>query len=149
MASTTIYEVKAALLTKLKADSDLSGIQITYGDPGQAARREFIFIGDVTASGQDPESLSSGRRRRIESYTLDVIVSVQSKPQGLQENEQRAIVLASAVENVVADYPTLSDSVTGLMFIECAGMSVSSNEAGVDGPHSQITVHFAVKARLS
>ena len=149
MASTTIYSVKSTLLTKLKADSDLSGIQITYGDPGQAARREFVFIGDVTAGGQDPESLSSGRRRRIESYTLDVIVSVQSKPQGLQENEQRAIVLASAVENVVADYPTLSDSVTGLMFIECAGMSVTSNEAGVDGPHSQITVHFAVKARLS
>ena len=149
MASTTIYSVKSTLLTKLKAESDLSGIQITYGDPGQAARREFIFIGDVTAGGQDPESLSSGRRRRIESYTLDVIVSVQSKPQGLQENEQRAIVLASAVENVVADYPTLSDSVTGLMFIECSGMSVSSNEAGVDGPHSQITVHFAVKARLS
>ncbi len=148
MASTTIYSVKSTLLTKLKADSDLSGIQITYGDPGQAARREFIFIGDVTAGGQDPESLSSGRRRRIESYTLDVIVSVQSKPQGLQENEQRAIVLASAVENVVADNPTLS-SLDGLMFMECAGMSVTSNEAGVDGPHSQITVHFAVKARLS
>ena len=148
MASTTIYSVKSTLLTKLKAESDLSGIQITYGDPGQAARREFIFIGDVTAGGQDPESLSSGRRRRIESYTLDVIVSVQSKPQGLQENEQRAIVLASAVENVVADNPTLS-SLDGLMFIECSGMSVTSNEAGVDGPHSQITVHFAVKARLS
>ena len=148
MASTTIYSVKSTLLTKLKAESDLSGIQITYGDPGGAARREFIFIGDVTAGGQDPESLSSGRRRRIESYTLDVIVSVQSKPQGLQENEQRAIVLASAVENVVADNPTLS-SLDGLMFMECSGMSVSSNEAGADGPHSQITVHFAVKARLS
>ena len=148
MASTTIYEVKAALLTKLQADATLSAIQVTYGDPGGAARREHIFIGDVTAGGQDPESLSSGRRRRIESYTLDVIVSVQSKPQGLQENEQRAIVLASAVENVVADNPTLSD-LDGLMFMECSGMSVSSNEAGIDGPHSQITVHFQVKARLS
>ena len=148
MASTTIYSVKSTLLTKLQADSTLSAIQVTYGDPGGAARREHVFIGDVTAGGQDPESLSSGRRRRIESYTLDVIVSVQSKPQGLQENEQRAIVLASAVEDVVADNPTLSD-LTGLMFMECSGMSVSSNEAGVDGPHSVITVHFQVKARLS
>ena len=148
MASTTIYSVKSTLLTKLQADSTLSAIQVTYGDPGGAARREHVFIGDVTAGGQDPESLSSGRRRRIESYTLDVIVSVQSKPQGLQENEQRAIVLASAVENVVADNPTLSD-LDGLMFMECAGMSVSSNEAGIDGPHSLITVHFQVKARLS
>ena len=148
MASTTIYSVKSTLLTKLQADATLSAIQVTYGDPGGAARREHIFIGDVTAGGQDPESLSSGRRRRIESYTLDVIVSVQSKPQGLQENEERAIVLASAVEDVVADNPTLS-SLDGLMFMECSGMSVSSNEAGVDGPHSRITVHFAVKARLS
>ena len=148
MASTTIYSVKSTLLTKLQADSTLSAIQVTYGDPGGAARREHVFIGDVTAGGQDPESLSSGRRRRIESYTLDVLVSVQSKPQGLQENEQRAIVLASAVEDVVADNPTLSD-LTGLMFMECSGMSVSSNEAGVDGPHSLVTVHFQVKARLS
>ena len=148
MASTTIYSVKSTLLTKLQAESDLSGIQVTYGDPGGAARREFIFIGDVTAGGQDPESLSSGRRRRIETYTLDVIVSVQSKPQGLQENEQRAIVLASAVENCVADNPTLS-ILDGLMFMECSGMSVTSNEAGMDGPHSLITVHFTVKGRLS
>ena len=148
MASTTIYSVKSTLLTKLQAESDLSGIQVTYGDPGGAARREFIFIGDVTAGGQDPESLSSGRRRRIETYTLDVIVSGQSKPQGLQENEQRAIVLASAVENCVADNPTLSN-LDGLMFMECSGMSVTSNEAGMDGPHSLITVHFTVKARLS
>ena len=148
MASTTIYSVKSTLLTKLQAESDLSGIQVTYGDPGGAARREFIFIGDVTAGGQDPESLSSGRRRRTEPYTLDVLVSVQSKPQGLQENEQRAIVLASAVENCVADNPTLSN-LDGLMFMECSGMSVSSNEAGMDGPHSLITVHFTVKARLS
>ena len=149
MASTTIYEVKAALLTKLKAASGLSGIQVTFGDPGGAARREHVFIGDVTAGGQEPESLSSGRRRRVESYRRDGVVSVQSKPQGLQENEQRAFVLASAVEDVVADYPTLDDSVTGLMFLECAGMSVSSNEAGADGPHSQITGHCAVKARRS
>ena len=48
----------------------------------------------------------------------------------------------------MADNPTLSN-LDGLMFIECSGMSVTSNEAGADGPHSQITVHFAVKARLS
>ena len=48
----------------------------------------------------------------------------------------------------MADNPTLSD-LDGLMFMECSGMSVTSNEAGIDGPHSQITVHFQVKARLS
>ena len=41
---------------------------------------------------------------------------------------------------------TISLGATGS--IECAGMSVSSNEAGADGPHSLVTVHFTVKARL-
>jgi len=149
MASTTMYEVKAALLTKLQADSTLSSIQTTYGDSGEAMRRESIFMGDITANSHDPESLSSGRRRRREDYTLDVMVAVQSKAAGLQEAEQRAVTLASAVENVVADYPTLSDSVTGLLFIECSGMSMSSSEAGIDGPRVLITVHVSVKARLS
>jgi hypothetical protein len=78
-----------------------------------------------------------------------VSVAVQSKAAGLQEAEQRAVTLASAVENVIADYPTLSDSVTGLLFIECSGMSMSSSEAGIDGPRVLITVHVTVKARLS
>ena len=149
MAGSTMYAVKAQLLTLLAADSTLSSIQTSYGDPGEAMRRESIFMGDVNSNVHTPESLSSGRRRRLEDYTLDIEVFVQSKAAGQQEAEQRALVLAHAVEDVLADYPILDNGVTGLMFIECSGMSVTSNEAGADGPHSQITVHFAVKARLS
>ena len=36
MASTTIYEVKADLLSNLQAATDLSRVQVTYGDPGGA-----------------------------------------------------------------------------------------------------------------
>ena len=149
MASTVIYEVKAALLTKLQADATLSAIQVVYADPGEAMRRECVFMGDAVSGNQIPESLASGRRRRIEEFRLDVHVGVQSKAAGVQEAEQRAIALAAAVENVGADYPTLSDSVTGLMFIECAGMSTNTGEAGIDGPRVLATVHFQVKARLS
>jgi hypothetical protein len=149
MASTTIYEVKADLLTNLQAASALSGVQVTYGDPGGAARRESIFLGDVDSSNQIPESLSTGRRRRLEEYTLEVLVFVQSKAAGLQEAEQRAVVLAAAVEDVVADAPQLSGTVSGLMFVECSGMSMSSAEAGVDGPRVACSVNFNVKARLA
>ena len=149
MAGSTMYEVKAALLTQLQADSTLSNIQVTYGDPGEAMRRESVFFGDITSNMQIPEALASGRRRRIEEYTLDIEVFVQSKPAGLQEAEQRALVIGHAVENVLADYPDLSGSVTGLMFLECSGMSMSTSEAGIDGPRIQLTVHTNVKARLS
>ena len=88
MASTTIYNVKAALLTKLQASSDLNGIQVVYADPGSAERRESIFLGEVDSSNQIPESFGTGRRRRIEEYTVDVMVCVQSKAAGVQEAEQ-------------------------------------------------------------
>ena len=146
MAGTTMYAVKAALLTKLQAD--ISNVQITYGDSGGAMRRESIFMGDIESNTQTPEAFASGRRRLIEDYTVDVHVAVQSKAAGLQEAEERAVALATLVENVVNDYPTLSGAVTGLMFIECSGLSMSSAEAGVDGPRVFVTVHVRVKGKL-
>ena len=146
MAGTTMYAVKAALLPKLQAD--ISDVQITYGDSGGAMRRESIFMGDIESNTQTPEAFASGRRRLIEDYTVDVHVAVQSKAAGLQEAEERAVALATLVENVVNDYPTLSGAVTGLMFIECSGLSMSSAEAGVDGPRVFVTVHIRVKGKL-
>ena len=145
MAGTTMYAVKAALLTKLQAD--ISNVQITYGDSGGAMRRESIFMGDIESNTQTPEAFASGRRRLIEDYTGDVHVAVQSKPT-LQKAEERAVALSTLVENVVNDYPTLSGAVTGLMFIECSGLSMSSAEAGVDGPRVFVTVHIRVKGKL-
>ena len=45
MAMTTMTAVKSRLVTVLKADSNLSGIQITYGDAGEAQRKECIYLG--------------------------------------------------------------------------------------------------------
>ena len=146
MAGTTMYAVKAALLTKLQAD--ISNVQITYGDSGGAMRRESIFMGDISSNEQTPQAFASGRRRLVEDYTVDIHVAVQSKAAGLQEAEERAVALATSVENVVNDYPTLSGAVTGLMFIECSGLSMSSAEAGVDGPRVFVTVHVRVKGKL-
>ena len=84
MAGSTMYAAKAQLLTLLQANSTLSSIQVAYGDPGEAMRRESIFLGDVTANTHTPEALASGRRRRLEDYTLDIEVFVQSKAAGQQ-----------------------------------------------------------------
>ena len=144
-----MYAAKAQLLTLLQANSTLSSIQVTFGDPGEAGRRESIFFGDINSNSQSPEALASGRRRRIEDYTIDTHVFVQSKAAGQQEAEQRALVLANAVEDVLADYPTLDDAVSGLMFVEASGMSMSASEAGIDGPRIEVTVRVTVKARLA
>ena len=58
-------------------------------------------------------------------------------------------MLANAVEAVVATYPDLEGAVTGLLFIQCSGMSMSAAEAGIDGPRIHVTVSIDVKARLA
>ncbi|MDG2351714.1 MAG: hypothetical protein P8L35_02715 [Acidimicrobiales bacterium] len=62
MAGSTMYAVKSALLTKLQADSTLSSIQVTYGDPLDAMRRECIYMGDINSGIISPESFSTGIR---------------------------------------------------------------------------------------
>lgn len=149
MAGTTMYAFKAALLTTLQADATLSALQVTYGDPGGAQRREAVFLGDVESDDIEPEVIASGRRRMREQYTAEVFVAVQSKAAGLQEAEQRAVTLADAVHNVVADNPQMGGGVAGLMFCDVAGMSMSTSEAGIDGPRVVVTVRIRVLARLS
>ena len=148
MAGSTMYAVKSAQLTKLQADSTLSSIQVTYGDPLDAMRRECIYMGDINSGIISQESFSTGRRRNVEEYTIDVEIYVQSKPAGQQEAEQRALVLANAVEGVVATYPDLEGAVSQLLFIQCSGMSMSATEAGIDGTRIRLTVSIDVKARM-
>ena len=105
-------------------------------------------MGDINSGIISPESFSTGRRRNVEEYTIDVEIYVQSKPAGQQEAEQRALVLANAVEGVVATYPDLEGAVSQLLFIQCSGMSMSATEAGIDGTRIRLTVSIDVKARM-
>ena len=78
------------------------------------------------------------------SSILDQVVQV-----GVESTYGTAVALATSVENVCNDYPTLSGAVTGLMFIEPTGISMSSSEAGADGPRVFTTVHIRVKGKLA
>ena len=148
MAGTIMGTFKSQLLTKLQANGTLSSLQVTYGDPGGAARRECVFLGDITNNQHDPESFSTGRRRRLEDFDLEVFCFVNSKPRSSpQDCETRAIVLADAVETVVADDPQLGN-LTGLLWCQVKSMSMSTIETG-DGPACTVTVIINAHARLT
>ena len=139
---------KARLLTQLKANGTLSSIQVTYGDPGGAARNECVFLGDVFNNRHEPESLSTGRRRRIEEFDLEVIVGVGSKARSSpQDNEARAVVLADAVETVIVEDPQLND-LSGLLYCQVSSIEMSTVETG-EGPFTTITLTINAKARLT
>ena len=139
---------KARLLTQLQANATLSSIQVTYGAPGGAARSECVFLGDVINNRHEPESLSPGRRRRIEEFDLEVFVAVGSKARSSpQDNEARAVVLADAVETVIVEDPQLND-LSGLLYCQVSSIEMSTVETG-EGPFTTITLTINAKARLT
>ena len=144
MAGSIIATYKAALLTQLQANSTISAVQCTYADPGGSQRREAIFLGDIETDDHTPESLSQGRRRRIEDFVCELFVEVSSKPTA-QTAEARAVELANAVETVLADDPQL-DNLSGLMFTAVRSLSMTTVEA--DQPVVTIRMLLEAKARL-
>jgi hypothetical protein len=147
MAGSIMASFKSTLLTQLQAASGFSGVQVSYADPGEAMRRECVYLGDIDSGSQIPESFSTGTRRRIEDFTLDVFVAVQGKPTS-SSAEVRAVALANVIDDVVANDPQLG-GLASLTFCEVDGMSMVTNEAGVDGAHCVVTVRIHVQARLA
>jgi hypothetical protein len=147
MSGTLMASFKSQLLTKLQANGTLSSIQVSYGEPS-APRRECVYLGDIINNRHSPESLSTGRRRRIEEFEVEVFISVNSKPRSQpQDSETRAVVLADAVETVIVEDPQLGN-LSGLLYCEVSSMQMSTVETG-DGPLTIITINVQAKARLA
>jgi hypothetical protein len=142
---TTQPAVKAALQTALLARTFITTnhIQVDYGEPGDAGRREAILI----STAFDPatlERLVLRKGKSEEEYTLRVHVLA-----GLQETpaktEARAEVIAEEVQQAVIDNVTLG--VTGVSWIVPAGSELVT-EVTADGPVTRLTVLLSVTARL-
>lgn len=142
--TTTIPAFKSALVTALQASSVLIGVQVSYGSPGDIQRSESVWVGD-TRSQQQPSAMKSLPVRRDEVYTTDVMVEI-TQPRSTQEGvDLRATTLATAVETVIAENPSLG--VAGVLW----STVVSYDMAGgfdADGRVCIITIGVETHARL-
>lgn len=94
--------MKTQLVTLLTAE--LTGIQVTYGEPGDAIEREAVFVGNARGR-HDIAGIKAGRKARHEEFTVDVYFQVED-PDGTQEvAELRAWTLAKELEDLLADDP--------------------------------------------
>ena len=107
MATSTIPVAKAELLAVLKERSELFGVQLTRGHPGDTAERELVWIGKAEWE-QVPAAL--GARRRHEEYTIHLHIEVV-RPAEQQEVSERAYELLEAVENALRDKANLNEKV--------------------------------------
>lgn len=145
--SSTIPAAKAALVSLI--GSALSGVQVKYGRPADnQLARECVWIGDVSGAQRIPV-IAAGRKRREETYQIDVVCAVL-RPRGeVSDAEARAFVLMTEVEDVVADDSTLGLA-TATGFFEATTEGPIETEAAqtLEGPACVVRFTVACKARL-
>lgn len=147
--TTTVAAYRAALYAALKADSDLSsaGVQIGYWEPADDRRVECVWIGNVTDSGESEDVyLKSGRRRRHETYEIELTVQVASRA-APDANETRAAEILGFVEDILAADVTLS--VSGVLWAIPIAFSWTTDMSGAGGsPRTTIEFLITVKGDL-
>lgn len=143
----TVYAVKAAIVTLLQANGALANVQISHGYPGEGnIQREAIYIDRVTG-GQRIPVFKAGRKTREETYAVTVVVFVEQDGVTAADAEERAFELLQEVEDMLADDPTLG-GVSGVIHAT-AGTFREQAEPGVTGAACLIEFDIDVLARLS
>ena len=106
MATSTIPTFKSALVARLQADADLTGVTITYGppQPGEFGERELVWVG---AARGEQVTAAMGQKRREETWIQDVVVSCITPLRNDQETlTERAFTLAGQVEDSLRTWST-------------------------------------------
>lgn len=142
----TIVATKQALISLLNSRPGLDGVLIHYGEPGDLARKETIWIGDVKVADQRPVAIRATPTKREEVFELWVTVDVNGKANA-EKNEIRAIELVNEVEELLSIDPKLSNEVEGLLWAIVTEMSVTTDQGG-DGPITRALITVEVTARL-
>jgi len=109
MPTSSVPAFKAALLQRLQNRSGLQDVQVTYGWPSGAVKRESMMLGGVSGT-QEFRTINAAQR--MEQFTLDVFITVIREGQGNQQNaDQRALELMAEVEEDLREDPTTNNTV--------------------------------------
>lgn len=105
MATSTVPALKAALLARLQADPDLTGVTVAWGLPFGNLPRELVLLGNATVTAPDsmPGHMAMGLGERQEAYVLEIKVMV-ARAAEQQAVTERAFVISQAVEQNLRDW---------------------------------------------
>lgn len=154
MSFSTAPTVKAAIRTRLAADSNLTNVQITHGSPyPKRPEGELVLIGRAVAgdpfgtfgAGQSPHAL--GQTSREERYTIDLVVSVLSSARDDYATlEARAYQIAGYIDtNLRAWQASAFDGVARWVI-----PTGSEDREGLDNDNREasVTMTLSVAARI-
>lgn len=147
MPTTSIRTAAKVRLVELLA-VELTPVQVAYAWPGEDAKDECVFLGGVQGN-VSVRDMRSGRKARDDTFTIAVHFYAGKPGQKAQEADERAEVLYSALENVLADNPKLGD-LDGILW--AAQMNDSTEyrepEADAEGYVGEVAAFVQVKTLL-
>lgn len=145
MATTSVIPAfRAALVAAIRGA--LPGIQVERARPVHP-RAECVFLLGSFPTEVAQAAMKEGRRHRYEDFetAVEFNVTAMSTP---DTNEDRAFELVAAVENVLAEDPTLG-GVDGLLWAIPTSMSAGSEMTGAEGtPLTVIQLVISAKGNL-
>jgi hypothetical protein len=140
--TSTITAIKAVLLDSLS--DALPGTQVTYGFPGELVERECVWLGEVRGRNL-LVTMGPPRVARDEEFDLHCYFDALLLAGTQAEAETRAFTMFAALEDAVADDPSLGGLVsTGAYLSE---FSASTALADV-GATARIEATVTFKTRL-
>lgn len=114
MATSSISNALAGLITILKASSGLRGVDIIDGQPTTNTPKDYVAVGyaesgAAISGGQEPATL--GNLRRSETYDIACQVSAWNGNTDMATVRDRAFTLFGSVETAVRNDATLDGAV--------------------------------------
>lgn len=131
-------------LLNAKAVITASNVQVSYSAPANLDRESIYFYG--VRFRHDLPVMRTGRKPRDEEFVLLVAIAASSPGNSSKEAEERAFVLLGELEDIVADDPTLGQTVEWSKLTESDGGNPEPDAEGWDG---LIKVGVECKARLT
>lgn len=158
--TTTVAAVKSALVDELQVLSVASDtaarpstVQVSYGRPPVDVRRsESVYFSDEMDTADYEYRLTDGRRRRVVSWTLELVVDSAIIADG-EAAEARAFAIVSAVEDFLAanpqpaEWPNTSLSAASLSLL-VLDMSVTQEESADGVLRVLVRIGLELKERL-
>lgn len=134
--NSSYIDVAAQLTTLITAA--LPGVQVIRGVQLDRLRSSHILVGGLESGDHEIPTMKAGRKRRQETYLLNVsIVSVKKGPDVI-EAETDAFAMFDALEDILAEDPAIGIGTTP----DYVGLVCEMNEFSLDTVYDQERTGF-------
>ncbi|AFU62202.1 hypothetical protein TG1_7 [Streptomyces phage TG1] len=140
-----IFDAKVALFERLKATMP-TGVQCTFAETGDTARRKAVWLGATTDDDLAPRAMRSGPKPTDVTGYVEVHAVVNS-PGKVLDAERAVYAIRDDVKAACGALNADLTAVPGLLDVRPEGATVESTET-TDGAYSALTLRVRVRGRV-